>query len=314
MKLCLLTDLATLPFFAKLTASFLISGKDSRKSYLKIYKNNFFSRKGHCTNCLQIRQQLLSDPGFGHIQSFPMYKVFHQLAGNIYNASDIEHCLKFAEAIRTQYPQMVFTIYIVSNNQLNTLIGVTGLTVSGNTFTYGNISGVIETERTYSKKNQPETVLAICILEEKSLVKIQSSPTIKCMFVVPEMPGYLDHWLQLHSADDITTNPIQPFHGIPTCPQELKRAIGYLKDYTRRLDVDLTHTSIQKGVLQAAFNAYRANAPKVTFDQIYAEALRRDLSHVEAEILAKTFSRTTAFSGATVTNWDAINDQNWENN
>ena len=45
-------------------------------------------------------------------------------------------------------------------------------------------------------------------------------------------------------------------------------------------------------------------APKVTFDQIYAEA----------EILAKTFSRTTAFSGATVTNWDAINDQNWENN
>lgn len=243
-----------------------------------------------------------------------MYKVFHQLAGDIYNASDIEHCLKFAEDIRTQYPQMVFTIYIVSNNQLNTLIGVTGLTVSGNTFTYGNISGVIETERTYSKKNQLETVLAICILEEKSLVKIQSSPTIKCMFVVPEMPGYLDHWLQLHSADDITTNPVQSFHGIPTCPQELKRAIGYLKDYTRRLDVDLTHTSIQKGVLQAAFNAYRANAPKVTFDQIYAEALRRDLSHVEAEILAKTFSRTTASSGATVTDWDAINDQNWENN
>ena len=243
-----------------------------------------------------------------------MYKVFHQLAGDIYNASDIEHCLKFAEAIRTQYPQMVFTIYVVSNNQLNSLIGVTGLTVIGNTFTYGNISGVIETERTYSKKNQPETVLAICILEEKSLVEIQSSPTIKCMFVVPEMPRYLDHWLQLHSADDITTDPIQPFHGIPTCPQELKRAIGYLKDYTRRLDVDLTHTSIQKGVLQAAFNAYRANAPKVTFDQIYAEALRRDLSHVEAEILAKTFSRTTAFSGATVTDWDAINDQNWENN
>ena len=53
-----------------------------------------------------------------------MYKVFHQLAGDIYNASDIEHCLKFAEAIRTQYPQMVFTIYIVSNNQLNTLIGL----------------------------------------------------------------------------------------------------------------------------------------------------------------------------------------------
>lgn len=40
----------------------------------------------------------------------------------------------------------------------------------------------------------------------------------------------------------------------------------------------------------------------------------RPLTLAEAEILAKTFSRTTAFSGATVTNWDAINDQNWENN
>lgn len=241
-----------------------------------------------------------------------MYKVFHQLAGEIYNASDIEHCLKLAEAIKVEQPQMVFTIYIVSNNQLDTLIGVPGLTVNGNAFTYGNISGAIETERTYSKKNQPETVLAICFLEEKSLVKIQSSPSINCMFVVPEMPGYIDHWLQLHFADDITTDPIQPFHGIPSCPQELKRAIGYLKDYTRRLDVDLTHTSIEKGVLQATFNAYRANAPKVTYDQIYAEALRRDLTHAEAEILAKTFSRSTSFPGANTTQWSAINDPNWE--
>ena len=241
-----------------------------------------------------------------------MYKVFHQLAGKIYNASDIEHCLKLAEAIKANYPQMVFTIYIVSNNQLDILIGVLGLTVSGNTFTYGNISGTIEAERTYSIKNQPETVLAICILDEKSLVKIQSSPSIRCMFVVPEMPGYLDHWLQLHSADDITGDPIQPFPGIPSCPQELKRAIGYLKDYTRGQNVDFTHTSIQKGVLQATFNAYRANAPKVTYDQIYAEALRRDHSHEEAEILAKSFSRATAFSGATATKWDAIDDPKWE--
>lgn len=242
-----------------------------------------------------------------------MYKVFHQLAGKIYNASDIEQCLKLAATINTQYPQMAFTIYIVSNNQLETLIGVPGLSVSGNTFTYGNISGTIETERTYSPKNQLETVLAICILEEKSLVKIQNSPSIKCMFVVPEMPGYLDHWLQLHSADDITNDPIHPYHGIPTCPQELKRAIGYLKDYSRGFNVDLTHTSIQKGVLQATFNAYRANAPKVAYDQIYAEALRRDLTHAEAEILEKTFSRTSAFKDASVTKWDAVNDVNWEN-
>ena len=38
------------------------------KIHINIYKNNFFSRKGHCTNCLQIRQQLLSDPGFGHLR------------------------------------------------------------------------------------------------------------------------------------------------------------------------------------------------------------------------------------------------------
>ena len=34
---------------------------------LKIYKKTISPRKGHFTNCLQIRQQLLSDPGFGHI-------------------------------------------------------------------------------------------------------------------------------------------------------------------------------------------------------------------------------------------------------
>ena len=33
-----------------------------------------------------------------------MYKVFHQLAGKIYNASDIEQCLKLAATINTQYP------------------------------------------------------------------------------------------------------------------------------------------------------------------------------------------------------------------
>ena len=63
----------------------------------------------------------------------------------------------------------------------------------------------------------------------------------------------------------------------------------------------------------ATFNAYRANAPKVAYDQIYAEALRRDLTHAEAEILAKTFSRTSAFKDASVTKWDAVNDVNWEN-
>ena len=31
------------------------------------YANNIFSRKDHCNCCLQVRQQLLSDPGFGHI-------------------------------------------------------------------------------------------------------------------------------------------------------------------------------------------------------------------------------------------------------
>ena len=36
---------------------------------LTVNTRNFFSRKGHCTNCLQIRQQLLSDPGFGHIHA-----------------------------------------------------------------------------------------------------------------------------------------------------------------------------------------------------------------------------------------------------
>ncbi len=42
---------------------------------IKNYKNNFFSRKSHCTNCLQIRQQLLSTPVLGQLH-FTMRWIF----------------------------------------------------------------------------------------------------------------------------------------------------------------------------------------------------------------------------------------------
>ena len=243
-----------------------------------------------------------------------MYKVFYRLAGNYYNATDIKHCLDLASAMFLQDSSLVFTIYLISNSQLSALMGVQGLTYDNTSFSYGNITGRIETERTYAPKQGREVVLAICMLDEKTLCKIENSPSIYSMFVVPEMPGYIDHWLQLHSAYDISSSSPQPIAGIPTCTVELKRTIGYLKDYTRKLNVDLTHTSIQQGMLQSVFNAFKSNAADVHYDEVYAESLRRGLSHQEAEILAKAFSRKTSYPNTTITNWIYINDPQWENN
>lgn len=243
-----------------------------------------------------------------------MYKVYHRLAGNYYDASDIKHCLDLASVMYQQYPDLVFTIYLISNHQLDTLIGVKGLTYTKDSFTYANIHGTIETAQNYKTKQSREVVLAICMLDEKSLINIQESPSLFCLFVVPEMPGYLDRWLQLHSAFDISTATIKSYPEVPSCPVELKRTIGYLKDYTRKTNVNLTYTPIQHGILRSVSNAYKVNAPMVQFDEVYAECLRRDLSHKEAEIVAKAISRATPFIGATITRWDAINDPHWEKN
>lgn len=243
-----------------------------------------------------------------------MYKVFHRLAGSYFDAADIKYCLDMASAMRLQLPDLLFTIYLVTNHQLDTLIGVEGLTYTKDSFTYSNIHGTIETAQSYKSKQGREVVLAICMLEEKSLINIQESPSLFCLFVVPEMPGYLDHWLQLHSAIDVSTPSLKSYPGVPSCPTELKRTIGYLKDYTRKSNVNLTYTPIQQGILISVSNAYRTNAPKVQFDEVYAECLRRDLSHKEAEIVAKAISRVTSFTGVTITRWDAINDSQWENN
>lgn len=243
-----------------------------------------------------------------------MFKVFHQLASSYYTHEDIKHCLDLAVAIHDSEPDTLTTVYIANSQCIDTLAGVDGLSYNSTSFRYVDIQGLIQTERTYTPKNQPEIVLAVCMADERSLIKIQDSPSIRCVFVVPEMPNQLNHWLKVHSAYDISNGECEPFPEIPGCSMELKRSIGYLKDYTRRLGVNLEHTSIQMGVMRSVFNAFLHQGNRASRDEIYTEALRRDLSHTEAEVLSKAFSRSTAFPNSSTTVWDAINDSRWECN
>lgn len=241
-----------------------------------------------------------------------MFKVFHQLASEYYSPVDVKHCLDLAVEIHKSETDLVTTIYIATKQQFDVLIGVDGLSYNSTSFRYGDIQGLIQTERTYAPKDQPEIVLAVCMAEERSLIKIQDAPSVRCVFVIPEMAKQLEHWLQVHSAYDISKGSCEPFPGIPSCSVELKRSIGYLKDYTRKLNVDIEHTSIQMGVMRSVFNAFLYQGNRASHDEIYAEALRRDLSHAEADVLSKAFSRSTAFPNSRTTTWEAINDPRWE--
>ena len=244
-----------------------------------------------------------------------MYPVFYNLDGNIYVPSDIEDALKIIESLvnKTNLP---VRIAIETNAQLNTLIGVTDLTYTPNAFQYHNIQGRIVTRRTITPVG-PEIILTVCPTE-KLLQSFESLPEVQAVFVIPEMdsdqPIYC--WLQLHSAKNFKTG--QEIQGIIPCPPEMNRAIGYLKDYSRRLNVDLTHTSIQQGILAVAANTLKVHHISSNPDTIYRQALLRDLSHAEAGVLVKYFMKRSLYPNNTNANydnyWQDFQNPQWDNN
>lgn len=71
-------------------------------------------------------------------------KVVYTLASNIYQPSDIERALLFAETAAHQMRKAV-RIMLESKAQMPVSNGVNGLAVKGNTFSFNSIQGIIET-------------------------------------------------------------------------------------------------------------------------------------------------------------------------
>ena len=70
--------------------------------------------------------------------------VAYTLAGNIYQPSDIEIAMQFAESASKQFGKSV-RVLLESKAQYPVLSGVNNLAVSGNSFTFRSIQGSIET-------------------------------------------------------------------------------------------------------------------------------------------------------------------------
>lgn len=241
-------------------------------------------------------------------------KVVYTLASNIYQPSDIERALLFAETAAHQMGKAV-RIVLESKAQMPVLNGVNGLTVKGNTFSFNNIQGVIETRLQY-KGAKGEIILAVCPTLQL-LQKLQDSG-VSLLIVVPEMTASTDvyHWLDLYSAMDIQSGNF--LQGIASPVSGVMRAVGYLKDYSLRMNILLTSVPVYTGEIADVANTLKKQGIVANYEEVLKYCLFRGLSFDEARVVAKAFSQKSLLKMRGNPNfslyWNNINDPKWEQN
>lgn len=241
--------------------------------------------------------------------------VFYTLQGQIYDAKDVERALQLAEAASTKYGWPVRAL-IETLAQKNMFIGVSGFTFQGsNQFRFNSISGAITTRKQF-QSGLSEVIVVVCPTIQL-LQKIQyHSTNIELLIVVPEMKSDADvyEWLDLNSAKDITSGVALNNIGLPATG--IKRAINYLLDYCKRNTVDLTHYSVQTGEMADVVNTIKKQGLTANNKEVIKYCLQKGIPYIEAEILAKAFTRRTLLptrgcpSYALI--WNSINDSKWD--
>jgi len=241
-------------------------------------------------------------------------KVVYTLASNIYQPSDIERALLCAETAAHQMGKAV-RIVLESKAQMPVLNSVNGLTVKGNTFSFNNIQGVIETRLQY-KGAKGEIILTVCPTLQL-LQKLQDSG-VSLLIVVPEMTASTDvyHWLDLYSAMDIQSSKI--LQGIASPVSGVMRAVGYLKNYSLRMNILLTSVPVYTGEIADVANTLKKQGIVPDYEEVLKYCLFRGLSFDEACVVAKAFSQRSLLKMRGNPNfglyWNNINDSKWEQN
>lgn len=244
-------------------------------------------------------------------------KVFYTLKGNAYDAADVELALKCAEAASRQYGGPVRAL-IDTLQDKGVFSGVQNFKEQGsNKFKFNSITGEITSRRQF-QGGAGEIIVAVC--PTMSLLNdVQNNATrIQLLIVVPDMDASVNqdiyHWLDLNSATDIQS--CQPMQGIHLPALGVKRAIGYLIDYCQRMTVDLTHTTVQMGVMADVVNTIKKQGITANYDEVIKYSLQRGLLFAEAEILAKAFCQKTLLKTRGCPNygvyWKSIDDPKWE--
>lgn len=244
-------------------------------------------------------------------------KVFYTLKENSYNAADVELALKCAEAASKQYGWPVRAL-IETLQDKGVFSGVQDFEEqSSNKFKFNSITGEITSRRQF-QGGAGEIIVAVCPTIQLLKAVQQNSTRIKLLIVVPDMDASVNQdiylWLDLNSAIDIRSS--QPLQGIHQPAAGVKRAIGYLIDYCQRMNVDLTHTTVQTGVMADVVNTIKKQGITANYNEVVKYSLRRDLTFAEAEILAKAFCQRTLLKTRGCPNYDAywtsIDDPKWE--
>ena len=239
-------------------------------------------------------------------------KVAYTLTGSYYQPSDIELALQCAEAVAQKANKPV-KILLEGKAQYAVLLGVNGLNITGSSFTYNSLHGDIITRLQY-QGSKGDIAVTVCPTIQL-LQKIQDTG-ISLLVVVPEMTVSTNiyHWLDLNSAIDIMSQQVLNGIGLPATG--IKRAIGYLIDYCQRNTVDFTHITVQAGEMANVVNTIKKKGISANEDEIVKYCLQRDLTLIEAEILAKAFCKKTCLPMRGNPNydlyWKAIDDKKWE--
>lgn len=243
-------------------------------------------------------------------------KVVYTLAGNIYKPTDIEEALMYSETAARHLGKRV-RIVLDSKAVYPVLHGVNGLNVNGNNFTFNTIQGIIVTRLQYQGSNG-EIVVVVCPTIQL-LQKIQDSG-ISLLIVVPEMDANacqdIFHWLDLNSAMDIQTGASLSGIGQPVVG--IMRAVGYLKDYSQRMNVHLTSVPVYSGEIADVANTLKKQGIVADYEEVLKYCLYRGLSFDEACVVAKAFSQKSLLKMRGNPNfgiyWNNINNPKWEQN
>ena len=239
-------------------------------------------------------------------------KVLYTLAGNYFQPSDVELAMQCAEAASQQSGKAV-RVLLESKVQYPVLSGVNNLVVNGNSFSFGSIKGSIETRLQY-KGAKGDTVVTVCPTLQL-LQKFQDAG-IDLLIVVPEMTASTDiyHWLDLYSAVDIQSG--QPLQGIGSPAQGVMRAVGFLMDYSLRINVPLTSIPVYSGEIADVANTLKKQGLIANHEEVVKYSLYRGLSYAEACLVAKAFSQKSMLKMRGNPNfsiyWQNINDPKWE--
>lgn len=240
-------------------------------------------------------------------------KVFYIQSEKYYQPADVRLALKCAEAAMKQTKAEV-KVLLEPGAADNVFAGVDEVEYDGSSFKYDKISGEITTPRKY-KNTKDEILISICPTRQ-ILEKIQNSEHVLVAIIIPDNPQENDvlHWLDLNSAIDINTQ--KPLAGISDVPKEIKRAVGYLKDYCLQFGVNLKHTSVVEQELVRVGNTLVKDQINATVDMVVKHCLSRGLCCEEAKNVAKAFCRATIKPTSLVVDYDAyrekLDDPKWE--